>query len=135
MEETEPLTGEKRCFPEEHPGPAAKRPRAEEEEKKSRGEEEELCEEESRGEEEEESRRRGVEEEELCEESRGGEEEEEKSRGDEEEELCEEEEEAESFADMMKHGLSEADVGILKFVSEHKGFSGILKERCVCVYL
>ncbi|XP_043083526.1 pseudouridylate synthase 7 homolog isoform X2 [Puntigrus tetrazona] len=57
------------------------------------------------------------------------EEEEEESRGgDEEEELCEEEEE-ESFADMMKHGLSEADVGILKFISEHTGFSGILKER------
>uniref|UniRef100_A0A671PYI3 Pseudouridylate synthase 7 homolog n=1 Tax=Sinocyclocheilus anshuiensis TaxID=1608454 RepID=A0A671PYI3_9TELE len=55
--------------------------------------------------------------------------EEEESRGDEEEELCEEEEEEESFADMMKHGLSEADVGILKFISEHRGFSGILKER------
>ena len=41
----------------------------------------------------------------------------------------EEEEEAESFADMMKHGLSELDVGITKFVSSHQGFSGILKER------
>ncbi|XP_070325571.1 pseudouridylate synthase 7 homolog isoform X1 [Odocoileus virginianus] len=41
----------------------------------------------------------------------------------------EEEEEVESFADMMKHGLSELDVGISKFVSSHQGFSGILKER------
>ncbi|XP_043318949.1 pseudouridylate synthase 7 homolog [Cervus canadensis] len=41
----------------------------------------------------------------------------------------EEEEEVESFADMMKHGLSELDVGITKFVSSHQGFSGILKER------
>ncbi|XP_051548690.1 pseudouridylate synthase 7 homolog isoform X1 [Myxocyprinus asiaticus] len=47
---------------------------------------------------------------------------------DEEEELCEEEE-GESFADMMKHGLTESDVGIHKFISDHKGFSGILKER------
>ncbi|XP_053529166.1 pseudouridylate synthase 7 homolog isoform X1 [Artibeus jamaicensis] len=39
------------------------------------------------------------------------------------------EEEAESFADMMKHGLTELDVGITKFVSSHQGFSGILKER------
>ncbi|KAL2093854.1 hypothetical protein ACEWY4_011166 [Coilia grayii] len=50
-----------------------------------------------------------------------------------EDELPEEEEEVEgdgeTFADMMKHGLTELDVGILKFVSEHKGFSGILKER------
>ncbi|KAI5100371.1 pseudouridylate synthase 7 homolog isoform X3 [Silurus meridionalis] len=37
--------------------------------------------------------------------------------------------EGESFADMMKYGLSEVDVGIHKFVSDHKGFSGILKER------
>ncbi|XP_067236655.1 pseudouridylate synthase 7 homolog isoform X2 [Chanodichthys erythropterus] len=59
------------------------------------------------------------------EESRRGEDEEEQP--DEEEEPCEEEEE--SFADMMKHGLSEADVGIHKFISEHEGFSGILKER------
>lgn len=43
----------------------------------------------------------------------------------------EEEEEAESFADMMKHGLTELDVGITKFVSSHQGFSGILKERYV----
>ncbi|XP_069085955.1 pseudouridylate synthase 7 homolog [Pleurodeles waltl] len=35
----------------------------------------------------------------------------------------------ESFADMMKHGLTEQDVGIIKFVSSHEGFSGILKER------
>ncbi|XP_018421945.1 PREDICTED: pseudouridylate synthase 7 homolog isoform X2 [Nanorana parkeri] len=35
----------------------------------------------------------------------------------------------ESFADMMKHGLTELDVGIIKFVSSHEGFSGILKER------
>lgn len=59
-----------------------------------------------------------------------------------EEELEEEEEalegedgEGESFADMMKHGLSEVDVGIHKFVSDHKGFSGILKERLVWVSL
>uniref|UniRef100_A0A803T4Y1 Pseudouridylate synthase 7 homolog n=1 Tax=Anolis carolinensis TaxID=28377 RepID=A0A803T4Y1_ANOCA len=37
--------------------------------------------------------------------------------------------EPESFADMMKHGLTELDVGITKFVSTYKGFSGILKER------
>ena len=51
---------------------------------------------------------------------------------DEEEEMPkddEEEEDGETFADMMKHGLTELDVGILKFISEHKGFSGILKER------
>ncbi|KAJ8382798.1 hypothetical protein SKAU_G00035760 [Synaphobranchus kaupii] len=30
---------------------------------------------------------------------------------------------------MMKHGLTELDVGILEFVSKHEGFSGILKER------
>lgn len=47
------------------------------------------------------------------------------------EEEEEEEEEAESFADMMKHGLTELDVGITKFVSSHQGFSGILKERYV----
>ncbi|CAJ1056247.1 pseudouridylate synthase 7 homolog isoform X1 [Xyrichtys novacula] len=39
------------------------------------------------------------------------------------------EEDGETFADMMKHGLTEVDVGILKYVSDHKGFSGILKER------
>lgn len=54
---------------------------------------------------------------------------------DEEEELEGEagdgEEEGETFADMMKHGLTELDVGILKYVSDHEGFSGILKERFV----
>lgn len=54
---------------------------------------------------------------------------------DEEEELgggeCDGEEDGETFADMMKHGLTELDVGILKYVSDHEGFSGILKERCV----
>ncbi|XP_053320233.1 pseudouridylate synthase 7 homolog isoform X2 [Spea bombifrons] len=44
-------------------------------------------------------------------------------------ELESEDGEPESFADMMKHGLSEIDVGITKFVSTHEGFSGILKER------
>lgn len=48
-----------------------------------------------------------------------------------ENELLEESEDGdqESFADMMKHGLTEVDVGITKFVSSHEGFSGILKER------
>lgn len=41
------------------------------------------------------------------------------------------EESGETFADMMKHGLTELDVGILKYVSDHEGFSGILKERFV----
>lgn len=54
---------------------------------------------------------------------------------DDEEELegeeCEGEEDGETFADMMKHGLTELDVGILKYVSDHEGFSGILKERLV----
>ncbi|CAM4481031.1 pseudouridylate synthase 7 homolog isoform X2 [Caretta caretta] len=44
-------------------------------------------------------------------------------------EESDEEGDPESFADMMKHGLTELDVGITKFVSFHKGFSGILKER------
>ncbi|XP_053874221.1 pseudouridylate synthase 7 homolog isoform X1 [Malaclemys terrapin pileata] len=44
-------------------------------------------------------------------------------------EESDEEGDPESFADMMKHGLIELDVGITKFVSSHKGFSGILKER------
>uniref|UniRef100_A0A8D0D3B5 Pseudouridine synthase 7 n=1 Tax=Sander lucioperca TaxID=283035 RepID=A0A8D0D3B5_SANLU len=39
------------------------------------------------------------------------------------------EEDGETFADMMKYGLTELDVGILKYVSDHEGFSGILKER------
>lgn len=41
------------------------------------------------------------------------------------------EENGETFADMMKHGLTEIDVGILKYVSNNEGFSGILKERFV----
>lgn len=41
------------------------------------------------------------------------------------------EDNGETFADMMKHGLTELDVGILKYVSNHEGFSGILKERFV----
>ncbi|XP_074840256.1 pseudouridylate synthase 7 homolog [Carettochelys insculpta] len=52
--------------------------------------------------------------------------------GEEEEDELEgsdEEGDPESFADMMKHGLTELDVGITKFVSSHEGFSGILKER------
>ncbi|XP_061496397.1 pseudouridylate synthase 7 homolog [Rhineura floridana] len=55
----------------------------------------------------------------------------EESAGGDEEELEESDGEGdlESFADMMKHGLTELDVGITKFVSSHKGFSGILKER------
>ncbi|XP_075768170.1 pseudouridylate synthase 7 homolog isoform X2 [Pelodiscus sinensis] len=48
---------------------------------------------------------------------------------DDELEGSDEEGDSESFADMMKHGLTELDVGITKFVSSHKGFSGILKER------
>lgn len=55
--------------------------------------------------------------------------------GGEEESLEDEDGEGESFADMMKHGLSEVDVGIHKFVSDHKGFSGILKERFVCLFV
>ncbi|KAK1169294.1 hypothetical protein AOXY_G10284 [Acipenser oxyrinchus oxyrinchus] len=51
---------------------------------------------------------------------------EEESEGD---ELAGQGQRGESFADMMKHGLTEKDVGILKFVSKHEGFSGILKER------
>lgn len=53
--------------------------------------------------------------------------------GGEEASLEAEDGEGETFADMMKHGLSEVDVGIYKFVSDHKGFSGILKERLVCL--
>ncbi|KAM9375465.1 pseudouridylate synthase 7 homolog isoform 1-T3 [Pholidichthys leucotaenia] len=44
-------------------------------------------------------------------------------------EVSDGEEDGETFADMMKHGLTEVDVGILKYVSDHEGFSGILKER------
>ncbi|KAG7253644.1 hypothetical protein CRUP_008601, partial [Coryphaenoides rupestris] len=57
------------------------------------------------------------------------EEEEEEVEEEEEETPKDGEEDRESFADMMKHGLTELDVGILKFISEHQGFSGILKER------
>uniref|UniRef100_A0AAX7UCK9 Pseudouridylate synthase 7 homolog n=1 Tax=Astatotilapia calliptera TaxID=8154 RepID=A0AAX7UCK9_ASTCA len=39
------------------------------------------------------------------------------------------EEDGDTFANMMKHGLTELDVGILKYVSDHEGFSGVLKER------
>lgn len=46
-------------------------------------------------------------------------------------EECDGEEDGETFADMMKHGLTELDVGILKYVSDHEGFSGVLKERLV----
>lgn len=46
-------------------------------------------------------------------------------------EECDGEEEGDTFAEMMKHGLTELDVGILKYVSDHAGFSGILKERSV----
>lgn len=54
----------------------------------------------------------------------------EESEEQEEEDLeSDEDGDPESFADMMKHGLTESDVGITKFVSSHKGFSGILKER------
>ncbi|XP_075713411.1 pseudouridylate synthase 7 homolog isoform X2 [Rhinoderma darwinii] len=56
----------------------------------------------------------------------------EEDEGSEEEEVLEGEPDdgdPESFADMMKHGLTELDVGIIKFVSAHEGFSGILKER------
>uniref|UniRef100_A0AAJ7TWR6 Pseudouridylate synthase 7 homolog n=1 Tax=Petromyzon marinus TaxID=7757 RepID=A0AAJ7TWR6_PETMA len=35
----------------------------------------------------------------------------------------------EEFAELMKHGLVEVDVGIAEFVSHLAGFSGILKER------
>lgn len=59
----------------------------------------------------------------------------EEEEGGEEGSLEDEDGEVESFADMMKHGLSEVDVGIYKFVSDHKGFSGILKERLVCLSL
>lgn len=49
----------------------------------------------------------------------------------EDDEGLDEENDGETFADMMKHGLTELDVGILKYVSDHEGFSGILKERFV----
>ncbi|XP_078091804.1 pseudouridylate synthase 7 homolog isoform X2 [Mustelus asterias] len=43
--------------------------------------------------------------------------------------LEDDEGDGDTFADMMKYGLVEQDVGITKFVSSHQGFSGILKER------
>ncbi|XP_066561607.1 pseudouridylate synthase 7 homolog isoform X2 [Amia ocellicauda] len=100
-ESTVPLpTREKRSCPEEETPYTPKRVRVEGEEIGGR---EEKCPENKEGEEEEpgeiEELRNGV------------------------------EEDGESFADMMKHGLMERDVGILKFISDHKGFSGILKER------
>lgn len=49
-------------------------------------------------------------------------------------EECDGEEEGDTFAEMMKHGLTELDVGILKYVSDHAGFSGILKERSVPLF-
>ncbi|XP_013872268.1 pseudouridylate synthase 7 homolog [Austrofundulus limnaeus] len=51
------------------------------------------------------------------------------NQDEEEVEAGDEEEDGETFADMMKHGQTEIDVGILKYVCDHKGFSGILKER------
>lgn len=95
------LVGEKRSCPDEDPEPASKKVRVEEEEIKGREDEVE----ESRSKDENEDE---VEEEQLCD---------------------EEEEQLDNFADMMKHGLSESDVGIYKFISDHEGFSGILKER------
>lgn len=71
----------------------------------------------------------------LTKQTEEGKEEIEAEDGGEEESLAEEDGEGESFADMMKHGLSEVDVGIHNFVSDHKGFSGILKERLVCLNL
>uniref|UniRef100_UPI00398ED770 pseudouridylate synthase 7 homolog isoform X2 n=1 Tax=Pristiophorus japonicus TaxID=55135 RepID=UPI00398ED770 len=53
-----------------------------------------------------------------------------KEVGEEIDNVAEDEEgDGDSFADMMKHGLVEQDVGITKFVSIHQGFAGILKER------
>ncbi|XP_062848919.1 pseudouridylate synthase 7 homolog [Trichomycterus rosablanca] len=106
MEDKETLAmlsqpGEKRACPEEDSEHTAKRTKLQDEGNDSHGNKktEEQCEEEEEIEED------------------GG------------EHLGDEDKEGESFADMMKHGLSEVDVGIHKFVSEHKGFSGILKER------
>uniref|UniRef100_A0A8C6YB03 Pseudouridine synthase 7 n=1 Tax=Naja naja TaxID=35670 RepID=A0A8C6YB03_NAJNA len=67
----------------------------------------------------------------LVEESKGDVILNEENPGREEEELVESdgEREPEKFADLMKHGLMEEDVGITKFASLHKGFLGILKER------
>ncbi|KAJ8262347.1 hypothetical protein GJAV_G00165410 [Gymnothorax javanicus] len=98
-----PSGGEKRTCSEEEPDHATKRPRLQGAESENGG-----------------LRAKPVpegEDEEVCEEEEEG------------VELGEEEEEGETFADMMKHGLTERDVGILEFVSKHEGFSGILKER------
>ncbi|KAL4625058.1 pseudouridylate synthase 7-like [Arapaima gigas] len=97
--------GEKRTRPDEELGPPVKRPRVQDEEgENGQGASQAVLDFEGNDQEE-------------CE----------------EEELVEGEEDVEgdgeTFADMMKHGLTELDVGILKFVSDHKGFSGILKER------
>lgn len=105
MEDPEPTSLKRACPGEEEPSHAIKKPRVKDENGASTTEfakgQGEQCEEEGSGDE-------------LAEE------EEEEAEGD-----------GETFADMMKHGLTELDVGILKFVSEHKGFSGILKERFV----
>lgn len=101
------LIGEKRCGTPEDSEPAAKRLRGEEEEDKH---------------EEEESKA-----------SQHDDEEEEDNNDDDDDE--EKKEKGDHFADMMKHGLSESDVGIYKFISDHEGFSGILKERCVSACL
>ncbi|KAG9332898.1 hypothetical protein JZ751_014428 [Albula glossodonta] len=106
MEEAEPIVappgGEKRSCPEDDPAHVAKRARVQESENGG-------------------GRRKPVQDELGDEEQEGSEEEElEEAQG---------EEEGESFAEMMKHGLTEVDVGILEFVSKHEGFSGILKER------
>uniref|UniRef100_A0A3B3RZU0 Pseudouridylate synthase 7 homolog n=2 Tax=Paramormyrops kingsleyae TaxID=1676925 RepID=A0A3B3RZU0_9TELE len=109
METSEPTVlspgGEKRACPEEELAHPIKRPRIQGKEGKNGGSGSQLSldlEENDREEDEEKELVEGVEEEE----------------GD-----------GETFADMMKHGLTEQDVGILKFVSDHEGFSGILKER------
>ncbi|XP_072528201.1 pseudouridylate synthase 7 homolog isoform X2 [Salminus brasiliensis] len=104
MEDKEPLAvpvyvGEKRTCPEEDSEPTAKRAKVQDDANGSRV---------SKQTEDDQDELEGEEEEETPEEGDG---------------------EGESFADMMKHGLSEVDVGIHKFVSDHKGFSGILKER------
>ncbi|XP_061109078.1 pseudouridylate synthase 7 homolog [Conger conger] len=105
-----PPAGEKRACTEEEPAPAAKRPRVggAESENGGAGPTATL---QARDDPE----REGSEEEEEGEEQGEGE--------------GAEQGEGETFADMMKHGLAERDVGILEFVSEHDGFSGILKER------
>ncbi|KAJ8371780.1 hypothetical protein AAFF_G00302240 [Aldrovandia affinis] len=104
MEEAEPtvapLGGEKRACPEDEPAHIAKRPRVQKSENGG-------------------DPPKQVQEVDDDQEQDGSEEEEEGKA----------EEEGETFAQMMKHGLTELDVGILEFVSKHEGFSGILKER------